>query len=259
MSAMLQKIITVVFDKNMNMLLRSDPVFDYLFPKITTLTDFQHFLDQNSFHDENFLARLNVEGREHHICYKGFDLQEQYKFEFFLLDEEWTIIHPSGRHDIHDRLTGVLTQKSFLPILDHEIHRSQRNKEPYTLLLIDISHLKDINEAFGYIAGDSLIKAVAGLLQQHSRASDILGRYHGDKFLLLLNKTDRAGAVHFIQKLNTQINELTMHFGEVNLQVQVRYGMSGHDHEDTVDTLLQGVTASLKQTKIDNPAQIMEF
>ncbi len=257
--SMLQKVITVVFDKNMNLLLRSDPVFEYLFPNLKTLTEFKHFLDQNSFHDEKFLARLNVEGREHHICYKGFDLEETYKFEFFLLDEEWTVINPSGRHDIKDKLTGVLTQKSFMTILEHEIYRSKRNKEAYTLVLVDISHLKDINEAFGYLAGDSVIKSIADLLQSTSRASDTLGRYQGDKFLLLLNKTDLNGAMLYMKKLCAKVDKLSMDFSEVHLKLQVRYGISVQRDDDTIDTLMQRVSDKLKQAKIDAPAEIIDF
>jgi diguanylate cyclase (GGDEF)-like protein len=259
MMAALQKIITVVFDKNMNLLLRSDPVFDYLFPNVKTLTDFQTFLNTNSFYDETFLARLNVEGREHHICYKGFDLEETYKFEFFFLDEAWSIINPSGRHDIKDKLTGVLTQKSFMPVLEHEINRSRRNKEPYTLILIDISHLKDINEAFGYISGDTIIQTVAKLLQTTSRAADSLGRYQGDKFLLLLNKTNIHGAHNYIQKLNVEIGRLEMNFSGVRFKIQVRYGIAPNQQDDTIDTLLHRAHENLKQAKIDSPAEIIDF
>ncbi|PHR58426.1 MAG: hypothetical protein COA44_03000 [Arcobacter sp.] len=244
-----QKIITIVFDKNMNLLLRTDPVFTFLFPHITTLTSFNTFLAKNRMLEDNFLAKLNIQGKEHHVCYKCIDLQETFEFQFFLLDDDWMIVNPTGRHDIHDQLTGLLTQRSLIALLDHEIKSAIRDKDDYTALIIDISHLTDINETFGYLAGDTIIKTIAKLLQDASRSSDPLGRYKGDKFIIMLHKTDLDGALHFIKKFEKSLLSQRFHFSDINFNIQVNYALSCVTPTQTVDALLDHLHQQLLSAK----------
>lgn len=244
-----QKIITVVFDKNMNLLLRTDPVFTFLFPDITTLTSFNTFLAKNRMLEENFLTKLHIQGKEHHVCYKCIDLQETFEFQFFLLDDEWIIVNPTGRHDIHDQLTGLLTQRSLIALLDHEIKSSIRDKDTYSSLIIDIAHLTDINETFGYLAGDTIIKTLAKILSSASRSSDPLGRYKGDKFILMLHKTDCDGAMHFIEKFEAILSKELFHFSDIKFNVQVNYGIVRISSTETIDSLLDNLHQQLNSSK----------
>jgi len=254
-----QKIIKVVFDKNMNVLLQSDPVFSYLFPNIVTLTSFNTFLAKNKMLDENFLAKLNIHGKEHHVCYKNSDLAETFEFEFFLLDDEWMIINPTGRHDIHDQLTGVLTERSLVALLDHEIKSFMRDKKSYTAVMIDIAHLQDINETFGYIAGDTIVKTIASLLQEHSRGSDPLGRFQGDKFIIMLDQTDKTGAEKFIKKVQKALLARHFHFSDLHFNINVDYALTLIQPNDDVDTLVERLQNELKEVKRTSTNQIQYF
>lgn len=244
-----QKIITVIFDKNMNLLLRTDPVFTFLFPEITTLTSFNTFLAKNRMLEDSFLAKLHIQGKEHHVCYKCIDQQETFEFQFFLLDDEWMIVNPTGRHDIHDQLTGLLTQRSLIALLDHEINSSIRDKETYTSVIIDIAHLTDINETFGYLAGDTIIKSLANILSSASRSSDPLGRYKGDKFILMLHKTDCDGAMHFIEKIEVLLSKELFHFSDIKFNIQVNYGIVPISPTQTIDSLLKRLYEQLNSSK----------
>jgi len=257
--ARVQKIIKVVFDKNMNVILRSDPVFTFLFPEILTLTSFNTFLAKNKMLDDTFLTKLNIGGKEHHVCYKCLDLEETFEFDFFLLDDEWMIVNPTGRHDIHDQLTGILTERSLVALLDHEIKSSMRDKDSYTAIIIDIAHLKDINETFGYLAGDTIIKTVSKLLQDSSRGSDPLGRYQGDKFILMLHKTDIAGSMHFIKKFEEVLLVTSFHFSDINFNIKVDYGVTSIQKDETVDTLIQRLQQKLEESKKTSTTQMKYF
>jgi diguanylate cyclase (GGDEF)-like protein len=255
----LQKIISVVFDKNMDMILRSDPVFDILFPNIKTLTSFNTFLAKNEALDKNFLAKLNIGGKEHHVCYKCIDLEEIFEFQFFLLDDDWMIINPTGRHDIRDQLTDVLTQRSLLSLLEHEIQSSTRHQEEHTAVIIDIAHLKDINEAFGYLAGDSIIKTLAQTLKTNSRGSDVLGRYQGDKFIIMLTKTDINGTMEFIKKFEAALAKISFTFSDMSFFVKTNYGIISITPKETLKSLLDRLHDKLHEAKEGNISHIEYF
>jgi len=244
-----QKVITVVFDKNMNLLLRTDPVFTFLFPNIDTLTSFNTFLAKNRMREDNFLTKLHIQGKEHHVCYKCIDLHETFEFQFFLLDDDWMIVNPTGRHDIHDQLTGLLTQRSLIALLDHEMKSAIRDKEDYTSLIIDIAHLTDINETFGYLAGDTIIKTLAQLLQDISRSSDPVGRYMGDKFIIMLHKTNLDGAVHFIKKFEKSLLTKRFHFSDIKFNVQVNYALCAITPTLSIDSLIESLQEKLNTAK----------
>lgn len=244
-----QKVIKVSFDKNMNLILRPDPVFSFLFPDILTLTSFKTFLAQNNIRNNDFTGKLHINGKEHHICYKCIDREETFDFEFFLLDEEWMIISPNGNHDTRDPLTGVLSTNTLLSLIEHELKSASRDKQSYTALIIDIAHLRDINETFGYLAGDTIIQTVGELLHENSRGCDPLGRYGGDKFVLILHQTGHTGALQFMEKFQKALESRRFFFSDINFHINVNMTMDSLHLDDTVDTLLNRLLRNLKQVK----------
>ncbi|HEX2965140.1 MAG TPA: GGDEF domain-containing protein, partial [Syntrophorhabdaceae bacterium] len=85
-----------------------------------------------------------------------------------------------------DYLTGVVNARFFYELLQKEMDRLQRHQRPLTLAYIDVDNMKDINARFGHIMGDQVLRAMATLLQQHTRSTDIVARIGGDEFALLL-------------------------------------------------------------------------
>jgi diguanylate cyclase (GGDEF)-like protein len=255
----LPKVRAVVFDKNMNLLLRSDPIFETLFGTIETLTDFNTFLAKNEMLDESFTKKLQMNNKEYHLCYRSIDLAETFEFHFFLLGDEWVVVNPTGRHDIHDELTGLLTERTLLSQLSHEIARAHRDRETHTAIIIDIGHLKEVNEAFGYLTGDTIIKSVAQVLNQRTRKSDSLGRYMGDKFVSVLHKTDMIGTMRYIKKLETAIRTLKFHYQDINFRVNVNCGITMTQPDDTLHSLLQRLQTDLLAKKEASTADIDYF
>lgn len=256
--AQLQKIRSVIFDKNMNRIIRSDPIYESLFVSITTLTALNSLLAKNTMLDQKILSKLKMGGKEYHVCYKCIDLEETFEFHFFLFSDDWIVVNPTGRHDIYDQLTGLLTERSMLSLLKHEIKRTFRNKDVYTALLLDIGHLKDINEMFGYRVGDTILKTVAQTLQSNTRGSDVLGRYKGDKFVVILHKTDMNGAAHYIKKFEAAMHAVKFHFDDLHFHVKINYGLSSSRENETIDSLFERLQGALKQEK-ENSTSYMEY
>lgn len=91
---------------------------------------------------------------------------------------------------LHDSLTGVYNRRYFNQVIEQEIPRSTRYAHPIGFLMIDVNHFKEINDRYGHQVGDEVLQEVAKLLQQHVRESDVVVRYGGDEFLLVLIETN---------------------------------------------------------------------
>ncbi len=93
-----------------------------------------------------------------------------------------------------DSLTGLSNRRHFLALAEHAIARSHRHQRPLALVLIDIDHFKQINDIHGHDAGDKVLVRVGELLRRTCREEDIVARWGGEEFLLMLPDNDRTGA-----------------------------------------------------------------
>jgi diguanylate cyclase (GGDEF)-like protein/PAS domain S-box-containing protein len=91
---------------------------------------------------------------------------------------------------MRDPLTGIYNRRYFNQVVEQEINRSKRYKHPIAFLMIDINRFKEINDRFGHQMGDSILQQVASLLMQEVREADIVVRYGGDEFLIVLPETN---------------------------------------------------------------------
>ncbi len=103
----------------------------------------------------------------------------------------------------HDELTGVSNRREFDRRLQEEWERSQSHQRPLSLVMIDLDHFKQINDAHGHQAGDSLLRYVADELAGHVREGDCLARYGGDEFSLIMVEIDSQGARAAATRLHT--------------------------------------------------------
>jgi len=90
----------------------------------------------------------------------------------------------------HDSLTGVYNRHALTELVDREVERSNRYNHPIGVLLIDVNRFKEVNDRFGHAMGDKVLQAVATILQHNVRNSDIVVRYGGDEFLIILPETN---------------------------------------------------------------------
>lgn len=134
---------------------------------------------------------------------------------------------------ITDPLTKLFNYRYFLNSLDQEISRSQRFKRPLSLLMLDVDNFKSYNDAFGHLEGDALLKGIAQILRGSLREVDILCRYAGDEFAIILPETDKEGAQKTSQRILDAIKQREFK-KEVRLSIGVAIYYSGMNRQNFI-------------------------
>lgn len=139
----------------------------------------------------------------------------------------------------HDRLTGLLNRHAMDDMLTQERQRAQRMSKPFSALMVDIDHFKQVNDRLGHAAGDHTLRTVAQHLRRHLRATDVVSRWGGEEFLVLLPVTSRAEASHLAEKLCDSVRRLPIPWGGEDLCCTVSIGVAQwRAAGDTSDALL---------------------
>lgn len=136
-----------------------------------------------------------------------------------------------------DSLTGLLRRETILEQLEGELHRAQRYGRPLAVGLADLDHFKSVNDRFGHLTGDSMLKWVSHVLQSGLRGTDHVGRYGGEEFLLVLPETDLAGAVAVAEKVRAIVERerfVTEDGHTVGVTLSIGLATVGELHPDRV-------------------------
>ena len=124
-------------------------------------------------------------------------------------------------HSLNDHLTGAFNRRYVTMRLDEEISRTKRTGEPLSLAFIDIDHFKAINDQHGHPAGDAVIRAVAQLLINQSRAYTVVARYGGDEFAIVLPSTTKEGATGYAERMMRIVRSYPFATGPVTLSIGI--------------------------------------
>jgi diguanylate cyclase (GGDEF)-like protein len=128
----------------------------------------------------------------------------------------------------YDKLTGVSNRQALLVSLFAEVERSNRYERPLSVAFVDIDHFKNVNDTYGHAAGDLVLRAVAQTLKANLRASDQVGRYGGEEFMLLLTETDVDEGASLTEKLRNLVARQKVPVAEGQaLSVTISIGIAG--------------------------------
>lgn len=155
-----------------------------------------------------------------------------------------------------DPLTGALTRGAFFKQAERELARQQRTGTPLTLLLLDLDHFKRINDSFGHLAGDALLRSFAALVTERMRRADLFGRYGGEEFCLLLPDTNDMGAVSVAEALRRDFTERVVEFEGNLLAASVSVGVAESRPGDTLDGLFSTADTALYRAKRNGRNQV---
>ena len=152
---------------------------------------------------------------------------------------------------VRDSMTNLINHQHFLELLSQEISRAERYKHPLSLIMADIDHFKEINDAFSHLAGDRVIKAVAGSLQQEIRESDHLARYGGEEFAIILPATQIQDAFIVAERIRMTIDSMRIKHEDNLIHFTISFGIASFQAEDgkSQDELIKRADSALYQAK----------
>jgi diguanylate cyclase (GGDEF)-like protein len=127
---------------------------------------------------------------------------------------------------IIDPLTNVFNRRGFEPALHREVLRYQRYREDFTVVIMDLDHFKQLNDAHGHATGDSVLTAVAELLRNGLRDADVLARFGGEEFVILLPRTTLAEARPTVERLCQAMRENRYPVAGVSVRVTASWGIT---------------------------------
>lgn len=157
-----------------------------------------------------------------------------------------------------DELTGYFNRRYISARLDEEIARSLRYKMPLSIVLADLDHFKRINDTYGHLAGDRALQSVAHLIRSALRDTDLIGRFGGEEFLLILTNTDIVGATNFCHRLCERIEHHPICIGETVLCLTASFGVSSlSDHLNTAPDLIRAADQNLYQAKAEGRNRVV--
>jgi diguanylate cyclase (GGDEF)-like protein len=151
-----------------------------------------------------------------------------------------------------DDLTGFRTRRYFMERLEQEYRRATRYDQPFAVILLDLDHFKAINDRSGHLMGDSLLRQVAQRLAAHARESDLLGRFGGEEFIVLLPETGRVEALQIAERLRQALDGegFSADDGTPPMRVTASFGVAAYpDDAQSVEELISCADAALYRAK----------
>ncbi len=146
---------------------------------------------------------------------------------------------------VTDSLTNTFNRHKVKEYLDQILLQSAKKNEIFSLVMMDLDHFKQVNDTYGHLTGDKVLVECANRVKQELREADILSRWGGEEFLVILPYTKLSTAVKCAQRLRKAIALTPME----NIQITASFGVSSYQTDDDICTLLERVDSALYQAK----------
>ena len=140
--------------------------------------------------------------------------------------ENARLFEETQRLAITDSLTGLNTRRNFFTLAKTEFDRSLRFERSLIAIMIDVDHFKQVNDKFGHAVGDEALRTIAQQLKANLRSIDIIGRYGGEEFVILLPDTSLSDALQLAERLRSCIVEEVIEFGGIILKISISIGVA---------------------------------
>lgn len=149
-----------------------------------------------------------------------------------------------------DELTGVLNMRAFNGICDRVYKQALRYERPFSIIMIDSDSLKSINDQFGHQAGNRLLRTIVQSIQSQLRETDVLARYGGDEFIVLLPETPCAGAAGVASRIRQRVEATSLTFNDTTVTTSASLGVSCFpDHGRSLEAVIESADKAMYLSK----------
>ncbi len=190
-----------------------------------------------SLHDKaRDLLEIKMQHRE--ITPQQYDdfINSVHSFRMAIQDLELDLINKACSID---QLTGVWNRYAMYNKLAHEHERLRRHGNPCVIALLDFDHFKEINDAHGHLAGDHVLKASMQFIRENIRSNDMIFRYGGEEFLMVLPEANLSEATDLMNRLRTDLKQLAVVYKDKTIHFTVSVGLAAMsadiDEHDTIE------------------------
>ncbi len=162
---------------------------------------------------------------------------------------------------LRDPLTGLYNRRYLTQILDYELNRARRYRQPLCVVFLDLDHFKAVNDTCGHATGDRLLKQIATRLGSLFRTTDVVGRYAGDEFLAVLPNTPRVGAHVLADRLLHALRDYEMMVRGRSVKVSVSIGLDCYEGEEGVGsaTLIDRADKAMYEAKSEGRSRVCSY
>ncbi|MGB5445784.1 MAG: GGDEF domain-containing protein, partial [Psychromonas sp.] len=158
-----------------------------------------------------------------------------------------------------DNLTDIFNRHYLFEAAESLFNRAEEFNEPISLLLIDIDHFKKVNDSYGHIIGDNILKYFVGNIQNILRTDDIFVRYGGEEFIVLLPKVNIDESLIVAEKLRRSVEHNAYRKNELNIPITISIGVSQYQHNETLENLISRADLGLYRAKQSGRNQVQKI
>ena len=148
-----------------------------------------------------------------------------------------------------DELTGLYNRREMMHRLEAEMQRFQRYCHHFSVILIDIDHFKSINDNYGHPAGDEVLKRFSKLLKSYSRQMDVVGRWGGEEFLIMLPETTLVQSLALAERVRSSIEQENFYYQNMLIEVRMSAGVCSISQTEHLVGLLKQADMNLYEAK----------
>ncbi len=172
--------------------------------------------------------------------------------------ENARLFEEAQRLAITDDLTGLNTRRYFFNLAEAEFARSVRFDHSLTAIMLDADHFKHVNDTYGHAVGDEVLRAIAQRLLANLRSIDIIGRYGGEEFVILLPETGLAAALQVAERLRSSIANEPIRTNKISLKATISVGIAERSKRTlNLDVLVNQADEVLLKAKNDGRNQVV--
>ena len=157
-----------------------------------------------------------------------------------------------------DPLTGINNRSSLEKALPREISLAQRHSSPLVLLVIDVDNFKEINDTHGHPVGDIVLRRLTEAFEDSLRNTDLVFRYGGDEFVVMLNNTSIVGGRDVAERIREEVERCTIEIGNVTLVLSVSIGMTELTQTDTLESVFFRADEALLLAKREGRNRVIQ-